>query len=57
VDWAYDAINEVYFDDIAAMRARIDFFETHDVAAADADLFSAPRFLAVVERVIGTAAV
>jgi hypothetical protein len=51
-DWLYDAINEVYFDDLAAVRARIAFFETHNVAAADGDLFDAPKFVAVTEHVI-----
>lgn len=49
---AYDAINEVYFDALEDMRARIDFFLNHDVLRADADLVRAATFIAVTEHVI-----
>jgi hypothetical protein len=49
-EWRYDAINEVYFDDLEAMRARIAFFGTHKLASADADLFSETTFVAVSEH-------
>jgi hypothetical protein len=52
--WTYDAVNEVYFDDLDAMRSRNDFFRKHDVARADADLVSAATFVAVREQVIDT---
>ena len=48
----YDAINEVYFDDLEAMRARLDFFREHDPRRADADLVSAAHFLVVREQVV-----
>jgi len=48
----YDAINEVYFDDLASMQARIDFFVAHDVGRADADLVSQAVFVAVTEQVV-----
>lgn len=48
----YDAINEVYFDDLQSLQARLDFFETHDPARADADLVSEAKFLVVREHVI-----
>jgi hypothetical protein len=48
----YDAINEVYFDDLVAMQSRIEFFRQHDVGRADADLVSEAIFVAVEERVI-----
>jgi len=47
--WRYDAINEVYFDDVEAMRARIAFFQDNDVARASADLVSEAAFMAVEE--------
>jgi hypothetical protein len=45
----YDAINEVYFDDLASMHSRIAFFAEHDVARADAELVS-ETFFAIVEE-------
>jgi hypothetical protein len=48
----YDAINEVYFDDLDAMRSRIAFFAKHDVAKADADLVSETCFAIVEEYVV-----
>lgn len=49
---AYDAINEVYFDRLEDMRARIAFFRDHPVAQLDADLVSEPKFVIVRERVV-----
>ena len=46
----YDAINEVWFDDLASMRPRLDFFRIHDVRRADAELVSEAKFLVVLER-------
>lgn len=46
----YDAINEVYFDDIASMQSRIAFFADHNVAHADADLVSEALFVVVEEH-------
>jgi hypothetical protein len=43
-DWAYDAINEVYFDEVDSLLARIAYFER------EADLVSANWFLAVREE-------
>lgn len=51
-EWLYDAVNEVYFDDIDAMRTRIEFFEKNDVGRAEADLVSKATFVAVTEQVI-----
>ena len=48
----YDAINEVYFDDLSTMRSRIAFFANHDVLKADAELVSAACFAIVEEYVI-----
>jgi hypothetical protein len=51
-EWIYDAVNEVYFDDLDAMRSRIDFFRKNDVRRAEADLVSEATFVAVTERVV-----
>jgi hypothetical protein len=51
-DWIYDAVNEVYFDDLDEMRSRIDFFRKNDVGRAEADLVSAATFVAVTEHVM-----
>jgi hypothetical protein len=48
----YDAVNEVYFDDLEAMRARLDFFRQNDVGRAEAALVSEATFVAVAERVV-----
>jgi hypothetical protein len=47
-DWPYDAVNEVYFDDIDILRTRIAFFED----APTDELFGAHWFLAVREEVV-----
>jgi hypothetical protein len=51
-EWTYDAINEVYFDDLVAMQRRIAFFREHDVGKADAELVSEAVFTAVAEYVV-----
>ncbi len=48
----YDAVNEVYFDDLDAMQSRVAFFRSLDAPRSSADLVSEATFLAVVERVI-----
>jgi hypothetical protein len=48
-DWAYDAINEVYFDDVKSLRARIAYFDRELTDTAESDLVSANWFLAVRE--------
>ena len=49
---AYDAINEVYFDDLNALRARIEFFAQHDLLKADSELISQTLFAIVREQMI-----
>lgn len=51
-DAMYDAINEVYFDDIASMRARIAFFANHNAVQHDSDLVSEARFVIVEEQLL-----
>jgi hypothetical protein len=50
-EWAYDAINEVYFDRVDDLVARIDWFD-HHLADADEDLVGANWFVAATEQVL-----
>lgn len=50
--WRYDAINEVYVEDEAALHARIDWFAENDVANSDRGLFGATWFMVVEETVL-----
>ena len=49
-DWAYDAVNEVYFDDAESLLARIVYFERELKDRGEDDLVSANWFLAVREE-------
>jgi hypothetical protein len=49
---AYDAINEVYFDDLDTMQPRIEFFRHNDVKQSNADLVREAHFLILRECVI-----
>jgi hypothetical protein len=49
-DWAYDAVNEVYFDDAESLLARIEYFERELNDRGEDDLISANWFLAVREE-------
>ena len=51
-DWAYDAINEVYFDEVDSLLARIAYFERELTERSENDLVSANWFLAVREELI-----
>jgi hypothetical protein len=51
-EWAYDAINEVYFDDTDSLLARIAYFERELTGESENDLVSANWFLAVREEPI-----
>jgi len=51
-EWAYDAINEVYFDDLEGLRTRIAWFAENIPGGADPGLFGRSSFLAVREAVI-----
>ena len=48
-EWAYDAINEVYFEDVDSLLARIAYFEREIAGGAGGDLIRANWFLAVSE--------
>lgn len=50
-EWAYDAVNEVYFDDRASLERRIQWFRDN-VDPSDDELVRASWFLAVREAVL-----
>ena len=52
LDWAYDAINEVYFDDADSLRARMAYFERELAEGGENDLVGANWFLAMREEPI-----
>ena len=49
-DNAYDAITEVYFDDLGGMSSRLEFFRDHDPRRADGDLVREACFIVVMEE-------
>jgi hypothetical protein len=49
---AYDALNEVYFDDVDALRARIEWFDQNLRDRAEADLVSESWFVAASEEML-----
>jgi hypothetical protein len=49
----YDAINEVYLQDAAALRSRIEWFDANDVASRDRDLFATTEYLVLEEIEVG----
>jgi hypothetical protein len=59
---AYDAVNEVWFDDLAGLRARVEWFRANlpgptesgsaEVGPAEADLIRQSWFIAVREHVV-----
>ena len=51
-DWAYDALNEVYFDEIADLRGRIAWFEQNLGNRTEEDLVSESWFIAAREDVL-----
>ncbi|GGV34496.1 hypothetical protein GCM10010182_68140 [Actinomadura cremea] len=51
-EWAYDAVNEVYFDDLAGLRARVGWFRDTGAGRGGDDLFGRSWFLAVREEVV-----
>jgi len=50
-EWAYDAVNEVYFDDLASLERRIAWFRDNVDTGGD-DLVQESWFLAVREAVL-----
>jgi hypothetical protein len=51
-EWAYDAVNEVYFEDVDALATRIAWFRDNLADAGQGGLFVQPRFLAVREETL-----
>jgi hypothetical protein len=51
-EWAYDAVNEVYFDDLESLRVREDWFAANLDAAGEDDLIGEHWFLSVTEEVL-----
>ena len=49
-DWAYDAINEVYFDGVEGLRARVEWFNENLQEQAEQDLVREASFIAVREE-------
>jgi hypothetical protein len=50
--WAYDAVNEVYFNDVADLERRIAWFADNMDQAAQQHLFSRSWFIAAREEVL-----
>ena len=50
--WAYDALNEVWFDDLDGLRARVEWFAANPPAVGDGSLFRQSWFLAALELVV-----
>jgi hypothetical protein len=50
--WAYDAVNEVYFDDLDGLRARIAWFAQHFDGVGEDDLVGESWFVAVREEAL-----
>jgi hypothetical protein len=55
-EWAYDAVNEVWFDDLAGLRRRVDWFRRRQDAVRSDPLFSESWMLAVREDVVSVSA-
>ena len=51
-EWAYDALNEVWFDDVEGLRARIEWFRENLPDHRDDGLFRQSWFLAAREDVV-----
>jgi hypothetical protein len=51
-EWAYDAVNEVYFDEFDDLRARIDWFAEALGDATEDDLVGQSWFVPVCEEVL-----
>jgi len=49
---AYDAVNEVYFDDLDALRQRIAWFRDNGIGREPDELFGTTAFLAVREEAV-----
>lgn len=50
-EWAYDAVSEVWFDDVAGVQERVAWFRDNEVGVPD-ELFRATWFLVLEEAVV-----
>ncbi|HEY6532315.1 MAG TPA: hypothetical protein VIY72_08435 [Acidimicrobiales bacterium] len=50
-EWPFDAVNEVWFDDLDGLRRRVEWFQQYHEPTGD-DLFGPSVFLAVRETVV-----
>jgi hypothetical protein len=53
-DWPYDAVNEVYFDDLDALRVRVEFFAETLGDQTEDDLVGDNWFVVAREEVVGS---
>jgi hypothetical protein len=53
-EWAYDALNEVYFDDAPGLRTRIEWFRDNVAGQAGEDLVRQSWFIAAREQAVLT---
>jgi hypothetical protein len=51
-EWPYDAINEVYFDDVEGLKARVEWFRANVPHPADGVLFGQSWLVAVREVIV-----
>jgi len=51
-EWPWDAVNEVYFDDVAGLRARVEWFRANVDPSAESDVFGESWMIAVREVII-----
>ena len=51
-EWAWDAVNEVYFDGVAGLRARVEWFRANVAPSAGSDLFGESHLIAVREVIV-----
>lgn len=51
-EWPWDAVNEVYFDDVAGLRARVEWFRANLAPSAESDVFGESQLIAVREVII-----
>ncbi|MBL7500942.1 EthD domain-containing protein [Frankia sp. CNm7] len=51
-DWPFDAVNEVYFDDLEGLRARIAWFAENFDGVGEDDLVAESWFVAVREEIL-----
>jgi hypothetical protein len=51
-EWAYDAVNEVWFDDLDSLQRRVEWFRENLRDGAEDDLVRVNWFLVVREEVV-----